>query len=98
MSTEAAGAERHAAPAWQSWGVISVCRLEEGVTEAWPRETVSLSAGARNLSLSIQHWEEKPEGSPNRKLSVSWGRQVTQRGRRPALPRGEEPGQVLTKS
>ena len=41
MSTEAAGAERHAAPAWQSWGVISVCRLQEGVTAAWPRENGS---------------------------------------------------------
>lgn len=72
MSAEAAGGERHAAPAWQSWGVISVCRLQEGVTAAWPGPgRMSLSAAAQ--SLSFQSWEERPKGSPNRELKSLLG-------------------------
>lgn len=43
--------ERHAGPAWQSWGVISVCRLQEGVTGA--QGEPSLSTGA-STQLSAQ--------------------------------------------
>lgn len=79
--------ERHAAPAWQSWGVISVCRLQEGVTAAQRELPSQLEQALSAFSIGKKGLKGLPAGS-----SASPGQTGELKGQKASLAkRGTRP-------